>query len=370
MTQSFRNGLILCLVLTAATRVFAADAEIKWLDNMDAAQTAARTSGKCILAYVYQNGHAACVEMDRSTFPAEDVIALVNHFQPVELNAKSGTCREFCKRYNVGLQTNDDKGLKMDFAAVPAYLFLDSNGNEYYRAYGFYPSVLFVQLLQRVETLVKYLGTIQQRPNDARLNADLGHLYLDLERDDLARPYLKRAVELDPDYTIGARADAELDQILLTIPDNPGHALNLLVAYQVNNPDTKRALEVHYFMAVAEIADGKPEQAEKILLDFRNIPQYLPDDEKVEGAQYGYLVEAGGQQVGFWMVDDIAKVKQAVQAAGKNPASCTYSRKAVNPDYRDHWTELADLLLKQLLTPQGTKPARDHKTGTAGAATN
>lgn len=356
MTRSLRHSLIISLLLLAGTGAFASNTDINWLNGWDAAQAAARASGKCILAYVYQTGHTACDEMERSTFPADDVTTEINHFQPLALNAKSGTCRDFCKRYGVGLQSNDDKGLKMDFAAIPAYLFLDCNGNEYYRAYGYYPRIQFVRLMQQVEALLKDLGEIQARPNDARLNTDLGHLYLDLERDDLARPYLQRAVKLDPENNAGARADAELDLTLLTIPDDPVRAFPRLVAYQFNNPESKRALEVRYYMAVAQIAAGRQDQAEKILLDFRTIPQYLPDDQKVEGAQYGYLVEDGGQQVGFWMIDDIAGVKQAVKAAGKNPATCTFSRKAINPDYRDHWTELADLLLKQLLNPQGTKP--------------
>lgn len=357
MTASLRYGLILCLALCALSPAFAADGEIKWLDNWDAAQAAARVSGKCILAYVYQHGHAACVEMDRSTFPADEVIAALSRFQPLALNGKSGTCREFCKRYGVGLQSNDDKGLQMDFAAIPACLFLDSSGNEYYRAYGYYPKASFVQLLRRVETLAQDLAAIQQRPNDARLSADLGRLYLDLERDDLGKPYLQRAVKLDPGNAVGARADAELDLTLLTIPDNPDLAFRQLVAYQFNNPDTKRALELRYYMAVAQIAAGKLEQGEKILLDFRMIPQHLPDDQRVEGAQYGYLATEEGQEVGFWPVDDLEQAKKEVQKAGKNPAACAFARKTVNPDYRNHWTEMADLLLKQLLNAGGAKPA-------------
>ena len=50
------------------------------------------------------------------------------------------------------------------------------------------------------------------------------------------------------------RADAELDLTLLTIPENPDLAFRQLVAYQFNNPESKRALEVRYYMAVAQIA--------------------------------------------------------------------------------------------------------------------
>ena len=296
---SWRRLWWLLPLAAAVSQASAADEGITWLRDWPAAQAAARASGKRVFVYIYQNAHSACVEMDNSTFPDPSVVKTVSGLVPMALNGSASANREFCARYSIGVRSNADKGLQMEFGAIPAYLFLDADGKEYFRTYGFYPPVLFVQLLERANSLMRDLPELARRPNDGRLHADIGDTYLNLERADLARPYLERAVKLDPENATGARADAELDLLILAIPEKPGDAIGRLVAYRYNYPETKRDLEIRYYMAVAELASGRLEQSKRILLDFRAIPPKLPNGER-------------------------------------------------NPDYHNHWTELADLLMKQL----------------------
>lgn len=309
MTRAVWLLTVLALSLTlTASFVFAAEDTFEWAKSWPEAQAAARPAGKCILAYIYQPRQAACVEMD-NTFADEAVIKVINRFAPLALSASANANRDFCAKYGVGIRTNADKGMEMDFAAVPAYLFLDTTGKEYYRTFGFYPAPRFVEMLEHVLQLAEGLKALPQRPNDARLHADLGQVYFDLERTDLGKPYLEQAIKLDPDNAAGARADAELNLAIIAIPDNPDLAFRQLIAYQFNNPESKRSLEIRYYMAVAELANNHRDQAERILLDFQSIPPIVVDG------------------------------------------------KPTNPDYTNRWTEMADLLYKQLTRPEGTKPA-------------
>ena len=300
-------AFILLLALSAGSAL-AADDTLEWATTWQAAQAAARPSGKCVLAYIYQPRQAACVEMDQ-TFNADAVVKIMNRFAPLALNGSAAANRDFCAKYGVGMRSNADKGLQMDFSATPAYLFLDATGKEYYRTFGFYPAALFVEMLERVSRLVTDLSALPQRPNDALLNADLGKVYLDLERVDLGKPYLEQAAKLDPENATGARADAELNLAIISIPDNPDLAFRQLIAYQFNNPESKRGLEIRYYMAVAELANDHRDKTERILLDFQSIPPNVVDG------------------------------------------------KPTNPDYTNHWTVMADLLYQQLTKPEGPKPA-------------
>lgn len=326
------------------------------------AQAAARKSGKFILAYIYRNAHETCAAMEDNTFSNEAVIKALQGYEMVSLNGDARQNRDFCDRYRVGTRYNEkgdkDNG-KTAFAAVPAYLFLDAAGTEYYRTYGFYAPDVFLHMLGQAAHLIEWQSALVQRPQDARLHADLGRLYLEMNRPDKGRPLLEKAVKLDQNNDAGARADAELDLIIISIPDDPVTALRQLVAYQgVNRPETKRGLEIRFYMAVAQIAAGKEDQAEKILLDFAAIPPFLADERGYTGLQYGYLVQRGDKEVGFWLVDDEAQVKAKVREAKEDPDQCRFLRKAINPDYRNPWTEKADLLLKQLRKEQETRKPR------------
>jgi len=326
-----------------------------------AAQAASRTSGKFIFVYIYEHNQEGCLAME-STFSDAAVVRALQGYEMLALNGDARQNREFCEHYRVGTRYDEGRGGKEDgrmaFAAIPALLFLDYNGREYYRTYGSYAPDTFLLLLGQVARVIEYQCALAQRPQDARVHADLGRLYLEMGRTPLGKPLLETAIKLDPDNTTGARADAELDLIILSIPADPVMALRSLVAYQFNHPETKRLFEIHFYMAVAQLAAGREDQAEKILLDFAAIPPFLNDDHGLQGVQYGYLAEKEGRQVCFCDVDNIDQARQKVRDAKEDPDKCRFTRKAINPDYRNPWTEKADLLLQQLRAEQQKrKPA-------------
>jgi len=363
MTRQRYLAAIILGAAVAACCSGATGAELHRHTSWAAAQAAAQQSGKFIFAYVYRNGHDACVAMEENTLHNDAVVQALQGYEMLSLNGDSRQSRDFCDRYRVGTRYNEqqekDEG-RTAFAAAPALLFLDGRGTEYHRTYGFYAPDVFLHILGQVAKLIEWQCALAQQPQDARLHANLGRLHMEMGRTEQARPLLKTAIELDPDNTAGARADAELDLIILSLPDDPVMALRHLVAYQYNRPDTGRMLEIHFYMAVAQLAAGKEDQAEKILLDFAAIPPYLNDDRGLANPQYGTLVERDGKMVGFWPLDDEGEVKKKVREAGEDPGKCRLSRRAINPDYRNPWTEKADLLLKQLRDEQAKRKPAAH----------
>jgi hypothetical protein len=261
------------LLLLAVT----AQAQISWHGTWEEAQAAAAVSHKPILAYIYQPSHAACVQMDRTTFQETKVIAAMGAYESLAMNGSLSPARAFCEKYGVGVRSNTDRGVQMDFSAIPAYLLLEADGREYFRAFGYYPMIAYLTLLDRLNVVVDLQRKLAAQPGDALLCGQLGHVYLTMERDDLGKPYLQQAVKLDPQNQLGAKADAELDLIILAIPDDPAAAVNRLMTYRFTYRDTPRRLEIQYYIAVAQIAATSYDAAERTLHDFAAIDPKDPD---------------------------------------------------------------------------------------------
>lgn len=294
-----RSLLLAGLVLVCLAPVLAQE-EINWLEDWPSAQAAARKSGRRVLAYIYEHNHAACVQMDRSTFSDPGVIKALNErFTLLAINGSSSRNRSFLQAHGVGVRSGTDKGWTTDFAAIPAYLLLDAEGQEYYHSFGFYPALLFLNFLDQLTRLADLRDTITRNPGDAAAQGNLGRLYLELERPELGKPYLQKAVDLDFDDRLGARSEAELDLAILGIPDDPEAAFGKLVTYRFAHTTSPRNLEVQYYMAVAQLAAKHYDRSEKILMDFASIPPKRPDGSD-------------------------------------------------NPDYRNPWVLRAELLLRQL----------------------
>jgi hypothetical protein len=271
-------GTICGLCLTAVALADTPEPVINWQETWVGAQAAARKSGRWVLAYIYHHNQPACVEMDGTTLATPAVIeALSTGFEPLQVNGGSSRAQAFLDHYAVGTRESVERGVAIDSGAYPAYLLLDAKGTEAFRGYGYYPPDPFGQLLEQLHRVATLTDALAAQPQDARVAAQLGHLYLELERPAQGTPLLERAVQLDPENRAGARQEAELDLTILAIPERPDEAFGGLVSYSFSYPESTRGLEVRYYMAVARIAGRHYDQAEKLLLDFAAIPQDHPD---------------------------------------------------------------------------------------------
>lgn len=289
------------LGLLAAGPVAVAEEALEWHRDWEQARKAALSSGRCVFVYVYQHYRPSCVEMETKTFAEDEVAkALRTHFELMAVPANSSHQRDFLDKYHLGVQEIDEGDYEVGVTVSPAYVLLDATGREYIRFFGYYPPSQFREAIARLVEIARLSKRVAEHRDDAVACAQLGHLHLELDRPQTGKPWLERAVALDPDNARGARQEAELDLAILGIPDDPQAAYGRLVAYRLAHPESPRSLEVLYYMAVAQVAAERYADAERILLDFQAIPPLLPDN------------------------------------------------KTPNPLYRSKWCEQADVLLKQL----------------------
>jgi tetratricopeptide (TPR) repeat protein len=242
--------------------------EIKWYDRAEDALAAAKQSGKSVFVYIYSDKLQACKAMRTTTLNNLQVVALLKAFECCALNAELPANAAFVDKYttakgeanispNGTTESADDKRHpEIRMLVNNAHVFLDSQGRELYVGWGFVTYVDFLVILQQMPRMAELTDQIARDPENPRVNADLGHVLLQLELYAEGKMRLQRAAAADPDNKAGAKEDATLDLIVLGIPDNPAKGYDALVQFLKDYPKTVRELEARYFEAVALAAQG------------------------------------------------------------------------------------------------------------------
>lgn len=273
-----------CLLLTAVmpATVRATD-EILWHETIADVTAAARQSGKPIYVYIYYQYLLTCRRMMGETLRDPAVVQLLNQFECCALDATSEQDREFIDRYARKLAADPETGTR--WGQLSANVFLDATGQKQYVCWGYIPPAGFATVVEQVLRVIQLRATLARNPNDARALADLGHMLLALPRSEesllqQATASLQAAVKADPNNQVGAKEDATLDLIVLAIPDDPAKGYEALVQFMRDYPQTKRALEVRYWQAVALYAQNTPQTnkaALELLQPFTTSDQTRPE---------------------------------------------------------------------------------------------
>ncbi len=270
-------GIVLCATSLFPTPLIAQDdeqplPEIRWHESWDSALQAASLSHKPIYAFIYARDNPDSQRMWDYTLIDPVVVRELVHFVPCAINAKAAANRHFLQEYDLApaeqsSQTNTYLGY------LAAGLFTDSRGQTLYTTPDFLVPEAMAYLLQQIRILHESLAAIEQDPKHAVAYAQAGHIYLGLSLYQQAEEFLNQALALDPKNEAGAKADAQLDLIILSIPaeDEEQQARQALKAraelekYLRTYPHSKRELEVRYFIAVCQYTGNRPRQALKTL---------------------------------------------------------------------------------------------------------
>lgn len=248
-------GAAACILAGALWSAPAARAgDVPWHLRSDRARAAAAESGKPVYIFIFSPAQNACKRMVTETLEAPGVKALLKRFECCAIDATVEANRPIVDKYAWGVST--DPVHETRFGSTPAHLFTDAEGKEHYIRWGFFPPAAFAPMLNDVLELVRLKDRVAAHPDDARAAADLGRVLMALELFDDVEEHLRRAVRNDPNNAVGAREDATLDLIILSIPDDPARAHEALGKFLEDYPRTKRALEVRYFQAVTLAAQG------------------------------------------------------------------------------------------------------------------
>ena len=274
--------IVLCAlgILAAAVSTPAAE-EIQWYASVQDAQSAARASGKPVYFFIFQPSDEACRTMRFTTLRDDKVLALLGGFECCAIDTELRENRPFVQKYS-WIETEDEvPDVEVKISKLPTNLFMDAGGKELYIRRGYLPAAGFATLLEQVTYQDAQRQALKRDPQDARACANLGHIMLELGLSpEIAKEHLNQAVANDPENATGAREDATLDLVILSIPQDPARAFEALEAFLRSYPNTKRSLEVRYFKAVALAAQddrAKWQQAVELLGTFKTPDRSRPE---------------------------------------------------------------------------------------------
>ena len=255
-------------------------ATLQWSIDPDAALAQAKAAGRPVYLYIWAKYNPACMYMADTVLADDAVMAQLQNFELVALDADNRANFPFFDRYKIPYvrvtgPNNDpvpyEAGLQVKGGArFPTNLFLDSQGQEVYRKFGAEGSVdpksglptpygasAFAARLVQVRQVVKAWDNVRHNPTSAAAEAQLGHLYAQLQVLDEAKKHLQKALDLDPQNQSGLRGDIDLDLLIMGIPADPEGSLPKLRGWQKQYATNPRQLEVVYYEAVAEVAQAK-----------------------------------------------------------------------------------------------------------------
>ena len=256
---------------------------IKWHPSWQTAMKAAAKSGKLVYIFVYLPRRAPCAQMDERTFRDPEVIKLMRKFEAAAVDASTIEGGRFVERYHLPLMRDPQRGLKI--AIVPNHLFFTPKGRELHRQVGYLPPIAFRALLQRVLKLNELIQAVHRSPKDPRLQAELGHLYLELNREREGRRHLELAIALDPDNSAGAKQRGILDLAILSIKEDPKLAIGRLRRWLEQYGRGEMRVEAEFYLASAYIAAGHRAKAEDILIKYVKAKKGTIEAESYWGAR-------------------------------------------------------------------------------------
>ena len=263
--------------------------DLHWHPTFSAAQAQSAQSGKPILVLGYSPDDRHCVTLITSILRHPDVVKELSKFELFTANADDPALGQFCATFGIGVVDQTETWITQ-FPVLPILIFLESNAHEYFRHYGYtrtwrgterprdvaIAGATFALRLQKIQRLIEGLRQIAADPT-ATVYAQLGHILIELEHFDEARPHLQKAVQLDPTNETGAFADAYLDLIILDIAEDPGRALQQLDDFATRYGESDRLLEVRYYRGVCLIALEKYKQARTVLRTFETNDRTAPE---------------------------------------------------------------------------------------------
>lgn len=242
----------------------AAATVLQWFIDPGQALAAARAAGRPVYIYIWAKYNPDCVKMADETLTYDQVIAQLALFQLVALDAHNRANFGFFDQYKIpyfrvegpaGPEVPHDAGVVWSGGGrYPTSLFLDSQGREVYRMFGYVGGAGFAVRLAQVTEALKAWDNLRANPTSAPAEFRVGHAYMELQVLPEARTHLQQALKLDPQNLTGVAPDARLDLLIMAIPDDPGNSIAALQQWQKQNANHPRRLEATYYEAATNVA--------------------------------------------------------------------------------------------------------------------
>jgi len=237
----------------------------------------AKEQDKIVMVDVMTEWCKWCVELDNKVYSKSEIYEFANSKQVnYKIDAEKGEGVAFAKRYKV--------------QGYPTILFLDADGNEIDRIYGYVPLKDFKEMMTDYNKGLNTYGylkkEVKKNPKNIDASIKLADKYSMYGEDDKAKALLGNIIKLDPDNKKGKTDDAKLRLIMFTDRDKKAKELETFIKANNNSDQLRDAYmslaETYYFDVNDEVSSDKW---------YKEAFAKFPNDEMLNSS-YGQILNA------------------------------------------------------------------------------
>ncbi len=206
----------------------------------------AKSENKLVMVDVMTDWCKWCIELDNKVYAKKDVSDFANANQVnYKIDAEKGEGVDFAKKYKI--------------QGFPSILFLDGDGNEVDRIYGYVPAKDFLEMMQDYNKGINtfsYLKTeVEKNPSNIDATLKLADKYSMYSEGDKAKELLNKIIQMDGSNAGGKTDDAQFRLISFTEKEEKAKQLEAFIIANPNSDQLKDAYvslaETYYY----ELAD-------------------------------------------------------------------------------------------------------------------
>ena len=239
----------------------------------------AKSENKVVMVDVLTDWCKWCIELDNKVYSKPEIYDFANVNQiNYKIDAEKGEGVEFVKKYKV--------------QGYPTILFLDADGNEIDRIYGYVPMKDFKEMMTDYNKGINTYGDLKARlekdPNDIEANLKFADKLMTLSELDDAKKHLNKIIEADPENKAGKTDDAKYKLASLSDKET---ILQNLESFISENPDSDILKEAYINLSESYFYVKNDEgNSEKW---FKETLSKYPDDDMVNSSYGQYLNQRG-----------------------------------------------------------------------------
>lgn len=206
----------------------------------------AKSENKLVMVDVMTDWCKWCIELDNKVYAKKEVSDFANANQVnYKIDAEKGEGVDFAKKYKI--------------QGFPSILFLDGDGNEVDRIYGYVPAKDFLEMMKDYNKGINtfsYLKTeVEKNPSNIDATLKLADKYSMYSEGDKAKELLNKIIDMDGSNAGGKTDDAKFRLISFSEKDEKAKQLE---AFIIANPTSDQLKDAYVSLAETyfyELAD-------------------------------------------------------------------------------------------------------------------
>lgn len=235
----------------------------------------AKEQNKIVMVDVMTDWCKWCIELDNKVYAKAEIFEFANANQiNYKIDAEKGEGIEFAKKYKI--------------EGYPSVLFLDGDGNEIDRIYGYVPLKEFKEMIvdynKGINTFGYLKAEVEKNPGNIEASLKLSDKFSMYGDNDKAKALLNKIIELDPQNTNGKTDDAKFRLASFSPKEQKAKDIE---AFIKDNPSSDQLKDAYISVSESYFYDlSDLPSSEKW---FKETLSKFPDDEMVNSS-YGQFL--------------------------------------------------------------------------------